>query len=133
SAYGGTQITWSGSLSKSGAGQGVTLQRQLSRGWVTVTSTATTTGGAYTLKTTLTSTAGAYTFRTAAAAHFPYAAAYSAPVTVTSLGVNPGTPEITTTTLPDGDKGVPYSQTLAKTGGAGTWSVSAGALPAGIT
>src|SRR5205085_1448488 len=37
--------------------------------------------------------------------------------------------------LPNGIVGAAYSQTLASTGGAGgnTWSISAGALPAGLT
>jgi Putative Ig domain len=42
---------------------------------------------------------------------------------------------ITTTTLPNGKVGDPYSQILAASGGTGarTWTVSAGALPAGLT
>jgi len=42
---------------------------------------------------------------------------------------------ITTTSLPDGDVGVAYSQTLTASGGSGTytWSISAGALPAGLS
>jgi hypothetical protein len=42
---------------------------------------------------------------------------------------------ITTTALPSGTIGVAYSQALAATGGAGgnSWTVSAGALPAGLT
>src|SRR5580658_2558949 len=42
---------------------------------------------------------------------------------------------ITTTSLPAGTVGIPYSQTFTATGGSGqyTWSVSAGALPAGLT
>jgi hypothetical protein len=42
---------------------------------------------------------------------------------------------ITTTTLPAGTVGVAYNQTLAATGGTGTyaWSVSAGTLPAGLS
>ena len=44
-------------------------------------------------------------------------------------------PVISTTTLPGGIVGVPYSQTLTATGGLAplTWSVSAGALPAPLT
>ena len=44
-------------------------------------------------------------------------------------------PSITTTTLPDGTFGAAYSQTLAATGGTTpyTWSVSASALPGGLT
>jgi len=45
------------------------------------------------------------------------------------------TPDITTTTLPGATVGVSYSQTLAVTSGEApyTWSISAGALPAGLT
>src|SRR6195256_326130 len=44
-------------------------------------------------------------------------------------------PAITTTTLPAGVEGTAYSQAIARTGGAGTvtFSISAGALPAGLT
>ena len=42
---------------------------------------------------------------------------------------------ITTTSLPDGTIGTPYSQTLAATGGTTpyTWAVTTGTLPAGLT
>jgi hypothetical protein len=42
---------------------------------------------------------------------------------------------ITTTSLPDGDVGVPYSQTLAATGGTPpyAWAVTAGSLPDGLS
>src|SRR5208283_4784413 len=42
---------------------------------------------------------------------------------------------ITTTSLPGGEAGVGYSQTLAASGGTTpyTWSVSAGTLPAGLS
>jgi hypothetical protein len=40
---------------------------------------------------------------------------------------------VTTTALPDGDKGVAYNATLEKSGAAGTWSISVGQLPAGLT
>src|ERR1700749_2725016 len=42
---------------------------------------------------------------------------------------------ITTGLLPDGTVGTAYSQTLGATGGAGgdTWTITAGALPAGLT
>lgn len=45
------------------------------------------------------------------------------------------TPEITTTSLPNGSVGVAYSQSLAATGGEGTlvWSVASGSLPAGLS
>ena len=49
--------------------------------------------------------------------------------------VRPDPPTVATTDLPDGEVGVAYSETLAATGGDGTysWGVSAGALPAGLT
>ena len=51
-----------------------------------------------------------------------------------SIAVAPA-PVITTTALPNGKVGVVYSQPLAVTGGTSpfTWSVSAGALPGGLT
>ena len=52
-----------------------------------------------------------------------------------SLRVTPTTPpQITTTSLPNGTAGQPYSQRVQATGGIGTlaWSVSAGSLPAGL-
>ncbi|HEX3841824.1 MAG TPA: putative Ig domain-containing protein [Acidimicrobiales bacterium] len=51
-----------------------------------------------------------------------------------TLGIVAG-PSITTTSLPEGEAGVPYGQTLAGTGGTGpyVWSVTAGSLPAGLT
>ncbi|MFL6106439.1 MAG: putative Ig domain-containing protein [Marmoricola sp.] len=133
SAYGGSKITYSGTVSHTGSGQVVRLQRKNGASWINVTSATTTSGGAYTVKSNLNTPAGTYTFRTAAPASGSLATAFSHTVDVTSLGVNPNTPVITTTSLPDADKGVAYSQPLTKTGGDGTWSVSAGALPAGIT
>jgi hypothetical protein len=55
----------------------------------------------------------------------------TATLTVTVTAV----PAITTTVLPGGTEGTAYSQAIAKTGGAGavTFTVSAGALPAGLT
>jgi hypothetical protein len=50
-----------------------------------------------------------------------------------SITINlPAPPNITTTTLPGGTVGQPYSQTLQATGGTGTltWSLSGGSLPA---
>lgn len=49
-----------------------------------------------------------------------------------SITVAPNPPVITTTTLADAKKGSPYSATLTKTGGSGTWSVASGSLPTGI-
>ena len=52
-----------------------------------------------------------------------------------SITIAPATLEITTTTLPDGTMGSPYSQAVLVTGGATpyTWSVAGGALPGGLS
>jgi hypothetical protein len=52
-----------------------------------------------------------------------------------SISVAPPPLTVTTTTLPNGTVGAAYSQTLAASGGTGgyTWSISAGALPAGLS
>jgi PKD repeat protein len=51
-----------------------------------------------------------------------------------SITVNPETLVVTTASLPDGQVGAAYSQTLAATGGVTpySWSVVVGALPAGL-
>jgi hypothetical protein len=51
-----------------------------------------------------------------------------------SLAVTEGQIVISTTSLPDGQIGVPYSTTLSASGGSGafTWTITAGALPAGL-
>ncbi|MHC4712317.1 MAG: putative Ig domain-containing protein [Planctomycetota bacterium] len=52
-----------------------------------------------------------------------------------SITVDPEDVEITTTSLPDGDQGVSYSQTVSATGGDTpyTWSIDSGSLPAGLS
>lgn len=53
-----------------------------------------------------------------------------------SILINPSSPPtITTTSLPGGTVGLPYSETLQATGGTGTlvWSLSAGSLPANLS
>lgn len=56
------------------------------------------------------------------------------PLSITIVAA-PTPPNITTTTLPGGTVGTPYNQTVIATGGTGalTWSISAGALPPGLT
>lgn len=60
------------------------------------------------------------------------AAAYSASTKLT-ISNGPIPPDITTTSLPTGQTGVAYSQALAKTGRPGTWAVTSGSLPSGLT
>jgi len=58
----------------------------------------------------------------------------SAPVTLTITIY--GLPTVTTLTLPNGSIGIAYSQQLTYTGGTGgapTWAVASGTLPAGLT
>jgi len=52
-----------------------------------------------------------------------------------TLTINAAPLVITTTTLPVGQVGVPYSATLSATGGVTpyTWSVVSGSLPQGLT
>ena len=52
-----------------------------------------------------------------------------------SLTIDPAIAITTSSPLPNGEVAVPYSVTLAATGGSGqyTWSLSAGALPTGLT
>ena len=133
STYAGTKVTYSGSVTNTGSGKTVRLQRYTGSSWINVVSTTTTSGGAYSLKATMYAKAGTYKMRTVAPKVGSLATAYSRTVSVRSLGVNPSAPVITTTSLPNADKGVPYSKTLTRTGDPGTWSVSAGDLPAGIT
>jgi hypothetical protein len=85
--------------------------------------------GSYVLSGTPT-TAGTYSFTvqvtdaTTAAAKVSY-----------TLVVNPAALTIVTTSLPGGAVGTAYNQTLQSSGGTGaiTWSVSAGALPGGLS
>ena len=93
-AVGGTQITYSGAVSKTGTGQSIRLQRKVGTSWVTVKTGTTTTGGKYSITATLTSTAGLYTWRTAAPAKGTLATAYSRAVNVRSLGPAPSADDI---------------------------------------
>ncbi len=75
---------------------------------------------------------------TAATANFTIQVTDSNNVTATKpfgLTINPALTITTTSPLPAGTVGVNYSQTLAATGGSGTytWSVSTGNLPAGLS
>lgn len=51
-----------------------------------------------------------------------------------NVTVNPNPPTVTTTSLPGGQVGVAYAETLAATGGDGTyaWNVTSGTLPDGL-
>lgn len=126
----GSTVTLSGSVSNSPTGSKVALQYLSGSSWVQLSTTSTTTAaGAYSFGLTMPSVSAQtdYTVRTAAPATATLAGAASANVTITVRPV----PRIDTTSLPNATRAVAYSTTLAKTGGAGTWSVAG--LPAGLT
>jgi Putative Ig domain len=92
--------------------------------------------------TTLTASVQGGTLATPGTAHVQVqdaqtgAASQTLPVTIAPLYVNlPPVLAILTSTLPAGVAGLPYSQSLAVTGGTAalTWSLTAGALPGGVT
>ncbi|MCI0636065.1 MAG: putative Ig domain-containing protein, partial [Actinobacteria bacterium] len=80
-------------------------------------------------------TAGSFSFTAKATDSGSPAQADTQPLSVTVAPAPVPPPEITTTTLPDGQVGVPYSHTLAATGGTPpyAWSVDAGSLPPGLS
>lgn len=126
----GTSVTFSGTLTNSPAGSKVAIQYLSGSTWVPLSTTTTTTaGGAYSKSITMANVAAdsTFTLRAVAPATSTLAAAVSGNVTITVRPV----PRIDTTALPNATRAVPYATTLAKTGGAGTWSVLG--LPAGLT
>ncbi|SER30994.1 DUF7927 domain-containing protein [Microlunatus flavus] len=98
----------------------------------TVAQTPTTFSGTTTTRTVTGLTPGtAYTFRVAAVN-----AAGTGPASASSAAVTPNaSPSLTFAAPPSGEVGVAYSRQLTVNDGTGpyTWSVSAGALPAGLT
>jgi large repetitive protein len=75
--------------------------------------------------------AGAFDFTVRVADSANQTASKPLRITINAAGAPPS---ITTATLPNATTGVDYSQTIAATGGKAplTWSISAGALPAGL-
>lgn len=53
--------------------------------------------------------------------------------TLLGIGIDGDEPSVTTTSLPDGTTSTAYSAQLTKTGLSGTWSLTKGTLPAGLT
>jgi hypothetical protein len=97
------------------------------------------TAGSLAAGLTLNAGTGAITGTPTAAGSFPVtyqvtSGGLSVTKALTLTVVHPA-PAITTTTVPDGSIGVAYSQSVAATGGDGTfaWAISAGALPGGLT
>jgi hypothetical protein len=128
-------ITSGGTTSLSGAvkpfvaGSVVTISASSGLGWKKLTTAAVTGNGSFKRSV---SPSASTEYRVSVPRAGLGAAATSAPVLV-SVGQASVGPKITTTSLPDGEKGLPYSATLTKTGGPGTWQVGGGSLPAGVT
>ncbi len=125
----GGSTTLGGNVSPYASGTPVTIQRLSGSSWVTAGSTTVSSGGAYGLSLSPTTTT---TYRAVAAQSGVNGSATSASATVT-VSASPAPVITSASPLPQGDKGVAYTTTLTKTGGAGTWAVTGGALPAGIT
>lgn len=122
----GDTSTLSGTVAPFVAGTTVTIQAQTDTGWDDVTTAPVSATGTFSATVTPEQTT---TYRVSVPETGINGSTTSAGTSVT-VGTRP---VVTTTDLPDGDATLPYSATLAATGGPGTWSVSAGSLPAGIT
>jgi hypothetical protein len=81
------------------------------------------------------SSAGTYSFAIEVRGHGGMTSTASYTVTIPGNDPPPSALAITTTSLPNGAFGVPYSQALAATGGVApySWSLSSGSLPTGFT
>lgn len=125
----GDATTLSGTVSPFVAGTVATIQRFNGATWTAVTTATITKRGTYSRSFHPIATT---TYRVVVPRTGLNAGAASAP-TVLSIPSGPVAPVITTSSLPDGYTDTAYSQTLTKTGEAGTWSVTGGALPGGLT
>ncbi|MFL6158810.1 MAG: beta strand repeat-containing protein [Marmoricola sp.] len=117
-----------GTVSPFVSGGTVLIQKLAGSTWETDASTTIGSNGSYAASVSPSATT---TYRAAVSRTGVNAGAQSSPTTVTVTQASP--PTITTTSLPQGDKGVSYTATLTKAGGDGTWSISVGQLPAGLT
>lgn len=125
----GQLVTFTGHVSPCATGQTVTLQRYTGTAWTTVTTAILSSQCTWTRVVRPTATTS---YRLSVPRRGNYAPTYSATVKITFTGPAPTPPVITTTTLPNGSTEAAYSQTLTKTGQAGTWTKTAGALPSGL-
>ncbi|MCX6395743.1 MAG: putative Ig domain-containing protein [Propionibacteriales bacterium] len=125
----GETTTLGGGVSPFVAGTTVTVQRLDGSTWVNVGTATLSSSGGYARNVTPTATT---TYRTAVPRTGFNASTVSPSVTIqVSLA---SAPTITTTSLPDGDQDLPYSATLTKAGGAGTWALAPGSvLKAGLS
>ncbi|WP_418058370.1 putative Ig domain-containing protein [Pimelobacter simplex] len=121
-----TPVTLSGTVRPFAAGTTVTLQSRSGAVWVPVTTAKLSATGAFTATTTA---SGEMTYRATVPAGGPRLAGVSPART---LGATAPIPVISTSSLPNGVQGTPYSKQLSAAGDpVGTWSVSG--LPNGLT
>jgi hypothetical protein len=126
----GQLVTFTGHVNPCVVGSTVKLQRWAGSGWTTLTYGALNSNCNIVRVVRELSTTS---YRLAVPRHGDLAPAYSAVVKITYKGPVSPPPTITTTSLPAGDVGTFYSQTLTKTGQPGTWSRTSGSLPGGLS
>jgi hypothetical protein len=125
----GDPVTLSGSVAPFRAGQVVFIQRFNGASWTIVTTATLSRKGTYSRSFSPIAT-------TVYRVYVPkvgYNAAASSPSTRLVVSDGPIAPVITTTSLPAARTETPYNQTLAKDGQPGTWAVTAGNLPSGLS
>ncbi|RNL62383.1 hypothetical protein EFK50_11440 [Nocardioides marmoriginsengisoli] len=123
---GGTS-TISGTVTPFAAGTAVSIESRSGSTWSEVGTTTLSATGAFSKDVTSDAT-------TDYRATIARAGLISGGSTATATVIVGEAPVVTTTELADGDQGLPYSDTLTTSSeDDGTWSISAGALPGGIT
>ncbi|MFL6023809.1 MAG: hypothetical protein ACJ72O_10765, partial [Marmoricola sp.] len=123
------QITVSGTVKPFVSGDVGFIQRFNGAKWIDLTTAVISRTGTYSRSFTTEATT---TYRLYVPRHGLNAAGYSPDGKVT-FPTGPQPPVITTTTMPDGFTETAYSKTLSKTGDAGTWAVTGGSLPPGLS
>ncbi|MFL6024763.1 MAG: putative Ig domain-containing protein, partial [Marmoricola sp.] len=123
------QITVSGTVKPFVSGDVGFIQRFNGAKWIDLTTAVISRTGTYSRSFTTQATT---TYRLYVPRHGLNAAGYSPDGKVT-FPTGPQAPVITTTTMPDGFTETAYSKTLTKTGDAGTWAVTGGSLPPGLS
>jgi hypothetical protein len=125
----GQLVSFTGHVSPCLVGQHVALQQYVNGGWsnLAIGALSSRCNVVRSVKPTRTTSYRLYVPR-----HGSYAPAFSAKVRITFSGPAPTAPKITTASLPAGSTGTAYSQTLTKTGNAGSWSKTSGSLPNGL-
>lgn len=126
----GNGSTLSGTVTPYVAGTALTVQRLVGSTWTTFASTTVQANGTFTRSVSPTVTTS---YRVVVPRAGYNASTVSPARTVTVTQAQPSPPTITTTSVPVAGRNRLYSATLAKTGGDGTWTKTAGTLPTGIS